>query len=44
MKMNQYTPIHCGHTPPTPEIMKAWGNQFKLIAENTADPGNPFDP
>lgn len=37
--MNQYMLLHFGFEKPTPEIMAAWGEWFKSIADISVDNG-----
>ena len=37
--MNQYMLLHIGFEKPTPEIMAAWGEWFKSIADKSVDNG-----
>ena len=37
--MKRFMLLHIGFEKPTPEIMEAWGEWFKLIADKSADNG-----
>ena len=40
--MKKFVFMTIGFTPPTPEIMDAWGKWFESIADKMVDSGNPL--
>lgn len=37
--MKRFMLLHCGFEKPTPEIMAAWGQWFKSVADRTVEHG-----